>query len=131
MHGGDLSIQARLHRSGLWITIPVTVGHLPNLAMVLDSGSPVSAISPETAVALETLGLLAPAQNPRYEHRLAGLTVHSQALPDLEVRILPRLTRLRIVGLLGLDFLARFSAVHFYVDTLQLVLEARSSPAVD
>lgn len=127
MPGDDLSIQARLHRSGLWIVVPITIGPLPDLAMVLDSGSPVSAISPETAAALSTLGLLAPAQRPRYQHRLTSLTVQGQQLPDLEVRILSRLSRLQVVGLLGLDFLSQFKAVHYYVETRRLILEIRSS----
>ena len=123
MPGGELSIQARPHPSGLWITIPVTIGRVRTLAMVIDSGSPVSAISPEIAQALRDAGLLAPASTPPYEYRLAALTVQDQSLPDQDVRILPRLARLRIAGLLGLDFLSQFLAIHFYVPTRRLVLE--------
>ena len=91
--------------------------------MVLDSGSPVSAVSPETAEDLRHLHLLAPARDPQYTYRLALPTLDGQSLPDLEVRILPRLSRLGIVGLLGLDFLRQFLAIHYYVPTRRLVLE--------
>lgn len=123
MPGGELSIQARLHPSGLWITIPIRLSRARTLVMVVDSGSPISAISPETAEDLRELELVAPAQHPRYEYRLTALTVQGQPLPDLEVRVLPRLTQLHIAGLVGLDFLSQFLAIHFYVPTRRLVLE--------
>ncbi len=44
-------------------------------------------------------------------------------LPDLVVRELPRLTLLRIDGLLGLDFFRRFERVCFHIATSRLVLE--------
>ena len=123
MPGGELSVRTYPHPSGLWITMPLTVGRVKSLAMVIDSGSPVSAISPEIADELRQFELLAPAEAPRYEYRLTALTVDGQPLPDLEVRILPRLTRLGIAGLVGLDFLSQFLAVHFYVLRRELVLE--------
>ena len=123
MPGGELSIQAQLHPSGLWLTIQVTLEGHRTLAMVLDSGSPVSAISPETADELRALDLLLPAMVPGYEFRLAAPSVQGQNLPELDVRILPRLTRLRIAGLLGLDFLSKFLAIHYYVPSRRLVLE--------
>lgn len=41
------------------------------------------------------------------------------------VRVLPRLTRLGVDGLLGLDFLRHFRRVEFLVDDLLLTLEGR------
>lgn len=119
----SVAIQARPHPSGLWITIPVAVSGVVTLAMVVDSGSPVSAISAGTADELRAFNLASPALDPRYEYHLAALTADGQALPDLNVRILPRLSRLRIVGLVGLDFLSQFLAIHFYVPRRELVLE--------
>ena len=122
MHGGEIAVQAALHPSGNWITLPLTVGGLLHLDMVLDTGSPVSVISPKARDDLLGRQLLDPStEGIRY--RLAQLSVHEQPLPPLMVRVLPRLTRLQVDGLLGLDFLRLFEHVHFHVPTLQLVLE--------
>ena len=91
--------------------------------MVLDPGSPVSAISPEVSRELRSLGLLQESQRRRY-YQLAALTVQDQPFPSLEVRVLPRLAELEVDGLVGLDFLRQFAAVHFYISTMRLVLEA-------
>ena len=98
--------------------------------MVLDSGSPVSVISPESSHELRIHGLLRQANEPRY-YQLSRLTaeeaVGKPALPDLKVRILPRLTRLAIDGLLGLDFFRAFELTCFRISTSQLLLEYPSS----
>ena len=124
MPGGSLSIQTYLHPNprGSWITFTLTVAGTYDLAMVLDPGSPVSAISPGVRDELHGLGLLREGNRPRY-YRLAPLTAARQSFPDLEVRVLPRLSQIQVAGLVGLDFLRQFAAVHFYVATLQLVLE--------
>lgn len=67
-------------------------------------------------------GLLHATMNPR-RFRLANLAIGGQAIPDLEVAILPRLDRLEIDGLLGLDFLLNFNRIVFDVRTFDLVLE--------
>jgi hypothetical protein len=124
MPGGSLSIQTYLHPNprGSWITFTLTLVGTYDLAMVLDPGSPVSAINPAVRDELRGLGLLREGSRSRY-YQLTPLTVERQPFPDLEVRALPRLSQLQIEGLIGLDFLRQFAAVHFYVATLQLVLE--------
>jgi hypothetical protein len=125
MPGGEITIQARFHVNplGRWITFTITSAGRFDLAMVLDSGAPISALNPVVAAELTDLGLLARPRSRRYEHRLTALTVSGQPLADLDLRILPRLTELGIDGLLGLDFLAQFIWVRFHVPALRLFLE--------
>lgn len=52
------------------------------------------------------------------------MTLEAQPLPDLNVRVLARLSRLGVDGLVGLDYLGRFEYVHFHIPTLRLMLEA-------
>ena len=120
---GEVALQAVLHSSGRWITIPVIVGGLYLIAeAVLDTGAPVSAIRPGVAQELQSRGLLGASPTPR-RYRLTGLTSQDQGLPDLEVAILNRLERLGVDGLLGLDFLTYFDHLHFHTRSLRLVLE--------
>lgn len=125
MPGGDLSIQTREHPNprGRWVAFTITVAGFHDLEVVLDPGSPVSVISPEARDELTSLNLLQQSSDPRYEYRLTSLTVQGQLFPDLDVRILRKLTRLQIVGLVGPDFLWQFRAIHFDVPTRRLVLE--------
>ena len=98
MPGGDVSAQTELHDSGNWIVVPVTIRGAVRLRLVLDTGSPVSVISP---VALDDLlgrGLLAP-ETGGNRYLLTGLSVQGQPLPDLLVRVLPRLARIQVDGL--------------------------------
>lgn len=118
---GELVVQARLHRSGRWVTIRLTVGGARELEAVLDTGSPISAISPGVHARLTEGGLLQAAARPN-RYRLAPLTVAGQPLPDLEVGIIRRLDRLEVDGLLGLDFLTQFAHIHFDPAALRLRL---------
>lgn len=122
---GEIAIQTTPHPNplGRWITFEVTVASTHELAMVLDSGAPLSAISPETAARFADVGLLREPWDARYEHRLSGLTSDGQSLPDLQVRVLRRLTGLQIMGLVGLDFLEQFAWIRFHVPTRRLFLE--------
>ena len=124
MPGGRLSIQTWLHPNplGRWITFPLTLDGSHTLQIVLDPGSPVSAISPHAESDLASRNLLLPGRTHR-SYRLTGLTTQGQPLPDMDVRILPRLTRLQIDGLVGLDYLFQFRSICFYTATFQLVLE--------
>jgi hypothetical protein len=121
MSTGEVAIRARLHRSGRWITLPLSVGTYL-IYPVLDTGSPVSALSPSIRTELLSRNLLSPTDTPRRD-QLTGLTADGQALPDLEVGVLARLDRLGVDALLGLDFLLHFERIHFHVRTFQLVLE--------
>lgn len=125
MPGGEIRIRTILHPNplGRWISFPVIVAGSHDLLMVLDPGSPVSAISPQTREDLSRLNLPRPTSHPRYEHRLAQLVVQGQPLPEFDVRVLRKLSRLGVDGLIGLDFLAQFFAIRYYVGTMELVLE--------
>src|SRR5262245_5941142 len=104
---GELAIPAELHPSGHWIGISVAIGGRHTIFMVLDTGSPASAISPGISRALRTRGLLRESRIPG-SYQLTELTAadtpRKPPLPNVTVRILPRLDRLKIEGLLGLDF---------------------------
>jgi hypothetical protein len=122
---GELAIPAELHPSGLWIGISVAISGLQTIFMVLDTGSPASAISPTVSRDLRARGLLRESRLPG-SYQLTALTADDAArkppLPDLTVRILPRLDRLEIEGLLGLDFFRLFGHVCFDFPTSSLIL---------
>ncbi len=125
MPAGELTVPVSTHPSGLWVGIYVDIGARVRLFMVLETGSPVSALSPSIAQHLHSRKLLQADPAPGY-FRPAPLTA-AQApghppLPDLAVRVLPRLTRLRIDGLLGLDFFRRFDRVCFQLSAMRLEL---------
>lgn len=119
--GGALSVSCRLHTSGYWITLPLMIGGNVSLWMVLDTGSPVSVISPLTQNVLAENGLLYPIGDA-HRYLLQDSSIQGQALPDLPVRVLPRLARIQVDGLLGLDFLRTFKTVTFDIPTLRLTL---------
>lgn len=120
---GEIAIQAELHPSGRWITIPVVVHSARLIWMVLDTGAPVSGISPRVAQDLLGSGLLRTSSLPR-RYLLDDLTAHRQALPSLDVAVIRRLALLEVDGLLGLDFLNHFERIHFHTRSLQLLLES-------
>jgi hypothetical protein len=126
MPHGELTIPVRFHRSGLWVGIFITVQGIHTLFMVLDTGSPVSAISPQVREDLRTASLLQAADEPRY-YRLSDVAARGTddwlPLLDLDVRVLPRLSLLGIEGLLGLDFFRNFGRVCFHLSDWQIVLE--------
>jgi hypothetical protein len=98
--------------------------------MVLDTGSPRSAISGRVRDALEERGLLVHTGR-RYVltrvYTLTGLTIEGQSVDDLDVYVSPRVNELDIQGvpvdgLIGLDFLARFRQINFDFDSMRLTL---------
>jgi hypothetical protein len=123
--GDELHIPVRPHASGLWMGIYVIVGGRDTLLMVLDTGSPASVISPNSAQVLQAGGLLVATQTPGH-FQLSNMRVRDAKdqplLPDISVRILPRLTRLQIDGLLGLDFFRHFERVCFQISAMRLEL---------
>ena len=132
MTSGELVVQAGLHSNAAsWVLIPITLNGLHSLSMVLDTGAPVSEISPDTAAELSGLGLLKEPVKPRYHHRLEDITTtQGQSLPPLDIVVLPRLARMKavgieVMGLLGLDFLILFASVCYDVDARRLVLTPR------
>lgn len=121
MLGGEIATECHIHPSGRWITLAVLVRSTETLSMVLDTGSPVSALSLQARAALAARGFLTEGSQPR-TWLLRDVSIEARPIPDLEVRVLARLDRLQIVGLLGLDFLRMFEDVHFNVPTLRLRL---------
>jgi hypothetical protein len=127
MRGGEqLSIPVHRHPSERWIGIYVTIASSQTIFMVLDTGSPQSTISSGVAHDLHRRNLLVPADDHSSYH-LTNLTAPPHSLPDLTVRVFPRLARLQIDGLLGLDFFNHFELTCFRVSSMQLLLEYPAS----
>lgn len=126
MHSGagEIVLQTRQHPNplGQWITFTIILEGSAGIDTVVDSGAPMSAISPETADFLRRLGLLAPPVDPRYHFRLTSAIADGQPLPDFDVRVLRRLATLEIRALVGLDFLQQFTWIRFHVPTRRLFL---------
>ena len=122
VQAGEVSIQAEFHPSGHWITVPLTVAGLLTLNMVLDSGSPQSALSRSAMVDLNASNLLTQARGLVF--LLGNLEIQGHAIPDLLVQPVARLGRLGIDGALGLDFFNMFRRVSFDTVTLELTLTA-------
>ena len=117
--GGELSVQAHLHPKRWWILIPLEVGNL-SLDMVLDTGSPPSSISQATYDKLaeaETIDHVGGRTYVLRKPRIAG-----QVIPNLEVRLSRRVSQVGADGVLGLDFLGRYTDIHFHVPSLRLTL---------
>ncbi len=65
--------------------------------------------------------LLPPMNQPQFV--LPDLrTLDGRLLPEIKVGVLPAITRFGFDMVLGLDFFAQFSEIHFYWNTLTLVL---------
>jgi hypothetical protein len=123
MSAGDkLTVTARIHDSGLWIVVPLSIDSGEIIYPVLDTGSPVSAISPRIRSNLASRGRLIPAGGNRY--LLSHLTLHGQTIPDLRVGVLSRLDRIGVDAILGLDFLFQFEEIAFNTRTMTLTLIA-------
>jgi hypothetical protein len=115
----NLSIQGTLDTRTFWIIIPLIVGDR-SIRMVLDSGSPMSAVSQSTLDKLFADGLVDPADGPTYV--LPSPTIQGQVVPDLRVRLSRHVTRAGADGVLGLNFFGQFTEVHCHVPTLRFTL---------
>jgi hypothetical protein len=115
----DLVVQASLDPRGIWILVPVDIGDR-TFELVLDTGSPLSAISDATFSHLQQSGLVAAVGSNAYS--LQSVSIQGQPLPDLHVRLSRRASRLGIDGILGLTFFGQFSDIHIQVPTLRLTL---------
>lgn len=103
-----------------WLTLPVDVGGHATFDMVIDTESPLSGISEQVRDALLGTPHLQP--EGRDTFRLSAVTIQRQPLPDLLVRISPRVTHLGAHGVLGLLFFAQFDDVLVNVPSLTLTL---------
>jgi hypothetical protein len=122
MPGPEISIQTWLNPSSHSLVFGLMVHNRHILTMAINSGLPATVISPSTRDALIATRVLL-ATNSSGSYRLTGLAAEGQRLPDLEARVVPRLSRLGVNGMVGLDFLFHFEHVHFHVPTLRLILQ--------
>jgi hypothetical protein len=118
--GSEIIVDTELHRTRWWILIPVTVMGQETIMMVLDTGSLLSAISEPTRQTLVAKGILDASSARLFV--LRDVTIQDQQISDLTVRLSPRVTQVGAAGILGLDFLGRFSDIHFHVPTMRLTL---------
>lgn len=118
--GPDLVVQTLVHPTNGWILVPLQVSTVVTIPMVLDTGSPLSSVSERTQQLLSSLGALRPLGGRRY--LLERLRIEGQPIDDLVVRLSRRVSQVGASGVLGLDFLRRFTDIHFHVPTLRLIL---------
>ncbi len=115
----SVSVRTEDHPNG-WVMVPVTVCGLWQGHFLLNTFTPVSSVSRPTASILEAFQCFSLQTDQRY--LLQGLTVGGERLTDLEVRISRAATLLGVEGMLGLDFLRRFTRVQFDVAERRLTL---------
>ena len=116
----ELILPTRLHDKNKWILISIQVGQVDSIDFVLDTGSAFNAISQATYLRLAEHALLRRVP-PRF-YLLQGAQVAGTPLPDPRVVVSSRVTRVGADALLGLDFLMRFTDIHFHVPTMRLTL---------
>ncbi len=109
-----------MHPRRWWLLAPL---HLDThvLWMVLDTGSPISSISEHTYASLAGTDRIVRVGNDTYV--LRSPTIQGQSIEDVQVRISSRVTQVGADGVLGLDFLGRFTEVYFHVPSLRLTLK--------
>jgi predicted aspartyl protease len=117
--GAQLIVQTHLHRRW-WVIVPLIVGGTLHLEMVLDTGSSLSAVSAATAERLRELGLIPADAGQRFT--LRDVTISGHAVADIAARLSARVGEVGAEGLLGLDFLGRFSDIHFHTASMRLTL---------
>src|SRR5947209_13357911 len=116
MIGGDLVLPLRIHPTGLWLMLDVSLAGGKPVGFVLDSGSPASAINRATLDGLITEGRANQSRGRRYH--LAEADVGGVRIPDVFVRAGGPTERLAVDGVIGLDYLYQFRRV--CVDTAAL-----------
>jgi hypothetical protein len=116
----ELVIQTYFDARHGWVTVWLDVQGRQTLRLVLDTGTFLSAISEGTRTDLASEGLLEPL--PRNRWLLRGLALDSQPIADLPVQVSRRATEAGVDGLLGLDFLGRYTEVRFHFPTMRLTL---------
>ena len=115
---GRLVIQTILDTAHFWILVPVEVGDGLLINFVLDSGSPLTSMSERLYNRLRPY--LRQIGKNRYILRPVRLAGHD--LGSLNIRGSDFLSRVGADGVLGLDFLTRFTHIEFDVPTLLLTL---------
>ncbi|HEY8836564.1 MAG TPA: hypothetical protein VIO16_02575 [Dehalococcoidia bacterium] len=111
--GNELVLQTQRHRDG-YIIIPCDVPDF-NFDLVLHTGRPLSYLSVATYEGLSRAGAID--HIGRGIYRIQQLSMSEQRVPDLLVRVSAGPGILGFDGLLGLQFLQRFSRVCAERDT--------------
>lgn len=119
-HDGELAVQTHLHPKLWWVLITLEVDGR-SFDMVLDTGSPLSSVSRGMYDELARAGAIDRLGRRGYVLRRAS--IEGRVIADLGVRVSRRVTQVGADGVLGLDFLGRFTDVHFHVPSLRLTLE--------
>ena len=88
---------------------------------MLNSFTPLSAVSARTASVLEAFHCLSPIAGREYEPR--GVVIGGERLPDLVVRVSRAATMLDVERMLGLNFLNQFLRIGYDAADRVLSLE--------
>lgn len=119
--GGRLVIQTKLDPARYYILIPVQVGDSLLVDFVLDTGAPLTSMSRRLYVRLRSSGCLADAA-AKNRYILSSASIAGVDVSPLHIRGSIFLGRVGVEGVLGLDFLARYTDIHFSMKTGILTL---------
>lgn len=105
--GDRVAIRTLRHQNG-YILIPVTLGQNKTYTfdLMLNTGRPISYLSPAIYALLEALGHIEGGANSTYV--VKDLLMGGRSVPDLIARVSRGPSLLAVDGMLGLHFLAQF-----------------------
>ena len=115
----EIVIEVTPHPRYGWLMVPVQIPGDAVLDMALNPGVPRSSIGATVQHDLMMRELLPPVNQREYV--LADAAIQGQRIPPLTVRV----SRVRLPGadgIIGLDFLAQFTDIHFHVPSFRLTL---------
>lgn len=115
----SISVETITHPLGL-IVIPFKVGTLYGLKLILNTGFPMSCLTPGVRDSLAAFGHVS--QIAGRTLRLGDLRLEEHALPDLDVRVNAGVARLGADGVVGLNFFNQFREVCYDVEARRLTL---------
>ena len=118
--GGKLVIQTRIDSRRFYILVPVRVADNLIVDFVLDTGAPLTSMSQRLYTRLQAAGYLSHIATNRYI--LSPASIAGENVAPLNIRGSKFLASVGVDGVLGLDFLARYTEVHFNVRTRLLTL---------
>jgi hypothetical protein len=116
----EITVVTHVHPRG-WIMVPVSICGVWRGEFMLNTFTPISAVSAGTATVLEAFRCLS-APTGR-ELVLEGLAIGGIGLPNLAVRVSRAATMLDVEGMLGLNFLNQFTHLHYDAAERTLRLE--------
>ncbi len=120
MSGDEIVLDLRLHPHRFWLLLDVSVAGGKEIAFVLDSGAPASVIHPAILAALIAEGRAERARGNWY--RLRDMAVAGAPIPDALIRAGGPTERVRVGGIIGLDYLSQFARVCVDIPSLRLTL---------